>query len=85
MMALVYLPPRVFVKQQTAKKFNRKNEHIAVYVSKRKSRIERQFHRSQLSRPAMQSRSKANIPNKKSPHPRQAGMRAFSYSFSNTK
>ena len=72
MMALVY-PPRVFVKQQTAKKFNRKNEHIAVYVSKRKSRIERQFHRSQLSRPAMQAGSKANIPNKKALTPGKRG------------
>lgn len=72
MMALVY-PPRVFVKQQPAKKFNRKNEHIAVYVSKRKSRIERQLHRSKFSRPAMQSRSKANIPNKKALTPGKRG------------
>lgn len=73
MMALVYPPPPVFVKQQTAKKFNRKNEHIAVYVSKRKSRIERQLRRSKFSRPAMQSRSKANIPNKKALTPGKRG------------
>lgn len=72
MMALVS-PPPVFVKQKTAKKFNRKNEHIAVYVSKRKSRIERQLHRSKFSRPAMQSRSKANIPNKKALTPGKRG------------
>lgn len=72
MMALVY-PPPVFVKQQTAKKFNRKNEHIAVYVSKRKSRIERQLRRSKFSRPAMQAGSKANIPNKKALTPGKRG------------
>lgn len=72
MMALVY-PPPVFVKQQTAKKFNRKNEHIAVYVSKRKSKIERQLLRSKLSRPAMQSPFKANIPNKKALTPGKRG------------